>query len=76
MKDLTLTIAFLAVIASVFGVVHYAKNKAKKEIPVTHSQPHLTNQNKALELVIKHLKEEHNIIVPIEDVDRLEITRE
>jgi hypothetical protein len=79
-KEELLTILLFGIILATFGFVYYCKNKVKEEVPVTHilevkeSKPHLTNPNKALELVIKHLKEEHNIIVPIEDVDKLEIS--
>jgi uncharacterized membrane protein required for colicin V production len=51
----------------------FAENVKVEVVEVKESKTHLTNPNKALELVIKHLREEHNIIVPIEDVDRLEI---
>jgi len=82
MRDLLSTIFFLVLIGAVFGLVYLGKNySVKTNFPTKvinkpiQSKVHfsLDDPDKSLQMIIKNLEEEYNIIVPIEDVEKVVI---
>jgi hypothetical protein len=78
MRDLLLTILFLVFLVAVCSFAYVRKNTSVTENinkPVK-SKVHfsLEDPDKSLQMIIKNLEEEYNIIVPIEDVEKIVIT--